>query len=83
MNHCGRGFTRGSRCVSIAGIEPCAEIEPMTLEFLRVILPRFERRLCRRNLFWGGEVRKGGGAPLRAAAAAALAIETIQMAARR
>jgi hypothetical protein len=36
----------------------------MTLDLLRVILPRFERPLGRRNDSWG-EVRKGGAAPLR------------------
>jgi hypothetical protein len=39
-------------------------IEAMTLDLVRVIFPRFERRRCRRNRFVG-ELRKGGGAPLR------------------
>jgi hypothetical protein len=46
----------------IAGIVVVSQIEPMIFDLLRVMLPRVERRLCRRDDSWG-KVRKGGKPP--------------------
>jgi hypothetical protein len=43
------------------GLRGCEQIEALDARSRALMLPRFERRLCRRNLFWG-EVRKGGAA---------------------
>jgi hypothetical protein len=48
--------------VRAAGFDCVKESSERPLKLPRVILPRFERRLCRRNRSWG-KVSEGGQSP--------------------